>query len=134
MVLWTGCFGNWVRFLTNFKIDPSTWTDCRLYYFLAFFGSHYSSMLLSLMSVEKCFAVYFPLKAKTVCTVRTAKWAAGVAAIVLASYDSVYFCGSGIIYWIVRSLYLFPQSWLFCNSERYRLCSVFIWTIHNNAY
>ena len=39
------------------------------------FGSDYSSMLLVLMSVEKCFAVYFPLKSKTVCTVKTAKWA-----------------------------------------------------------
>ena len=45
------------------------------------------------MSVEKCFAIYFPLKSKTVCTVRTAKWATGVAGIVLASYDSVYFVG-----------------------------------------
>ena len=45
------------------------------------------------MSLEKCFAVYFPLKAKSVCTVRTAKWATGVAGIVLASCDFVYFVG-----------------------------------------
>ena len=48
-------------------------------------------MLLVLMSVEKCFAVYFPLKAKTVCTVRTAKWATGVVGIILAGCDSVFF-------------------------------------------
>ena len=45
------------------------------------------------MSLEKCFTVYFPLKSKTVCTIRTAKWATGVAGIVLAGYDSVYFVG-----------------------------------------
>ena len=45
------------------------------------------------MSLEKCFAVYFPLKAKTVCTVGTAKWATGVVGIVLASCDLVYFVG-----------------------------------------
>ena len=50
-------------------------------------------MLLILMSLQKCFAVYFPLKSKTVCTTRTAKWATGVAGIVLAGYDSVYFVG-----------------------------------------
>ena len=43
------------------------------------------------MSLEKCFAVYFPLKSKTVCTVKTAKWATGVVGFLLAGYDSVYF-------------------------------------------
>ena len=46
-------------------------------------------MLLVLMSVEKCFAVYFPFKSKTVCTVRTAKWATSVVGIILAVYDSI---------------------------------------------
>ena len=43
------------------------------------------------MSLEKCFAVYFPLKSKTVCTVKTAKWATGIVGFILAGYDSVYF-------------------------------------------
>ena len=42
------------------------------------------------MSLEKCFAVYFPLKSKTICTVRTAKWTTGVVGVILAGYDSVY--------------------------------------------
>ena len=45
------------------------------------------------MSIEKCFAVYFPLKSKTVCTVRTAKWTTGIVGIVLAGYDLLYFVG-----------------------------------------
>ena len=48
-------------------------------------------MLLVLMSLEKCFAVYFPLKAKTVCTVKTAKWATGIVGVILAGYNSIYF-------------------------------------------
>ena len=47
-------------------------------------------MLLVLMSLEKCFAVYFPLKAKTVCTVKTAKWTTGIVGVMLAGYDSIY--------------------------------------------
>ena len=43
------------------------------------------------MSVEKCFAVYFPLKSKAVCTVRTAKWATGIVGIILAGYNSLEF-------------------------------------------
>ena len=51
-------------------------------------------MPLVLMSVEKCFAVYFPLKAKTICTVKTAKWASGVVGIVLAGFNSLQFVDS----------------------------------------
>ena len=45
------------------------------------------------MSLEKCFAVYFPLKSKTVCTVKTAKLSTGVAGFALAGYEFVYFVG-----------------------------------------
>ena len=43
------------------------------------------------MSIEKCFAVYFPLKSKTVCTVKTAKWVTGVVGVILAGYNLVHF-------------------------------------------
>ena len=43
------------------------------------------------MSLKKCFAVHFPLKSKTVCTVRTAKWATGIVGVILASYNLHWF-------------------------------------------
>ena len=43
------------------------------------------------MSLEKCFAVYFPLRSKTVCTVRIAKWTTGVVGIVLAAFNVINF-------------------------------------------
>ena len=48
-------------------------------------------MLLVMMSIEKCFAVYFPLKAKTFCTIKTAKWATGTVGVILAGYALVSF-------------------------------------------
>ena len=90
MVLWSGCFVTWIKILTRGQIVPDMWTDCKLGYFLFFFGRHYSSMLLVLMSLEKCFVIYFPLKSKTVCTVKTAKWATGVVGVILAGYDLQY--------------------------------------------
>ena len=89
VVLWSGCFGGWVRYLTHNRTDIRKWTDCKLYYFMYDFGRHYSSMLLVLMSMEKCFAVYFPFKSKTFCTVKTAKWATGIVGAILAVYDSI---------------------------------------------
>ena len=43
------------------------------------------------MSVEKFFALYFPLKTKTVCTVKTAKRVTIVAAVIFAAFDSQFF-------------------------------------------
>ena len=43
------------------------------------------------MSVEKCFAVYFPLKSKAVCTVKTAKWSTGIVGVILAGYNMLFF-------------------------------------------
>ena len=91
VVLWSGCFVKWIEILTRGRVVPNTWTDCKLSFYLFYFGRHYSSMLLVLMSIEKCFAVYFPLKSKTVCTVRTAKWATGIMGVVLAGYNIVQF-------------------------------------------
>ena len=45
-------------------------------------------MLLVLMTLEKCFAVYFPLQVKTVCTVKTAMWTSGISEVVLGGYNN----------------------------------------------
>ena len=47
--------------------------------------------VITLISLEKCFAVYFPIKSKTLCTLKTAKWMTGIIRIILLGYDSVYF-------------------------------------------
>ena len=91
VVLWSYCFGYWVRSLTRGRVHPITWADCRLGYFLFIFGRQYSSMLLVLMSLEKCFAVYFPLKSIAVCTAKTAKWATGIVGVILSGYDLMCF-------------------------------------------
>ena len=90
VVLCSGCFFALFRHLSRGQIDPRLWTGCKLDMFTFYFGRQYSSMLLVLMSIEKCFAVFFPLKAKTVCTVKTAKWATGIVGFILAGYDSLY--------------------------------------------
>ena len=41
--------------------------------------------------MKKCLAVYFPLKSKTIRTVKTAKWATGIVGVILAISDSAYF-------------------------------------------
>ena len=90
-MLLIGAFTGWVGHLTRWTIDPFTWTNCKLGYFLYEFGSQYSSMLIAVMSIEKFFALYFPLKAKSYCTVGTAKWVTGILAFIMAGFNSPIF-------------------------------------------
>ena len=89
-MLWVGAFVAWFRYLTKWKVDPWQWADCKLSFFFFYFFRHYSSSLLIAMSIEKFFALYFPFKSKTVCTVKTAKWVTGVSALIFLSYDVQY--------------------------------------------
>ena len=43
------------------------------------------------MSIEKFFALYFPLKVKTICTVRTAKWVCLITGLIFFTFDSQFF-------------------------------------------
>ena len=87
-LLWTGGFVHWVSYLTKWRQDPAVWTWCKIYDFLYFFCRHYSSGLLVFMSIEKFFALYFPLKSKLVCTVKTAKWVCGISAVLYGAYNA----------------------------------------------
>ena len=86
-VLWSGAFIVWVAYLTRWKIDLFAWTNCGLGYYLHSCGAQYSSMLLAVMSIEKLFALYFPLKAKSYCTVGTAKWVTSILAVAIAGFN-----------------------------------------------
>ena len=47
--------------------------------------------MLVIMSVEKCFALYFPHKAKVICTVKNAKWISLGVGIVFLIFDGKFF-------------------------------------------
>ena len=83
---WNGFFC-----LTNYTVNVFLWADCKLGYFCWYFFNQYSSVLLVMISVEKCIVVYFPLKVKNICTVKTAKWACLVAAFIIAAFNSQWF-------------------------------------------
>ena len=80
----------WFGHLSRWTFDPRQYTDCKLTFFLLYFFRHYSSSVLVLMALEKFFALYFPLRSKSVCTVKTAKWATGSAGVVFFAFNTQY--------------------------------------------
>ena len=89
--LWVGGFVGWVRYVTEWTVNPRIWGDCKLYKFLFFFCEHYSSALLVIMSIEKFFALYFPLKTRSVCTVLTARWVSVGTALIFIIFNAQAF-------------------------------------------
>ena len=77
----------WAGHLSRRTIDLDAFTDCKLGYFLFYFGGDYSSIILAVMSVEKFFALYFPLKAKSYCTAGTAKWVTSILAFTIGGLN-----------------------------------------------
>ena len=90
-MLWTDCFGIWILYLSGRKINPSTWLDCKLFFFILLFSLHSSSGLLTAMCIEKFFAFYFPLKTRSICTVSMAKKVTIVLVFVLAAINMQHF-------------------------------------------
>ena len=81
----------WIFVVTNYKVNIFTWTDCKFAYFLFYFFQHFSSALLVIMSVEKFFVLYFPLKTKRICTVKIAKRVVFIAALLYIAFESQFF-------------------------------------------
>ena len=86
-MLWTGGICVCLHNLTRFRVNPFTWTDCKVGYLLFSFCSQYSSALLMAMTVEKCIVLYFPLQTKSICRVSTAKKICAAEALLLLVFN-----------------------------------------------
>ena len=81
----------WVIYLSRATINPYVWTDCKLGMFLFFFCRDHSSTILTIMSVEKFFGLYFPLKTRSICTIRTAKCVTSISALIFLAFNCQIF-------------------------------------------
>ena len=71
----------WSLHFTSHK-ENSGW-ECRIYLTVFYFSIHYSVTLLVAMTAEKFVAVWFPLKATYLCTVRNARIIIGCTLVII---------------------------------------------------
>ena len=69
------------------RSTPFTWLDCKFFFSLAPFSAELSSCLLAIMCIEKFFALYFPLKTRSICTVAIAKRVTFTVVLILAGLN-----------------------------------------------
>ena len=91
VVLWSDCLPVWVTYLSGGTIKPETWLNCKLVYFVLLFSLNCSSCLLTVMCIEKFFALYFPLKTRSICTVAMAKKVTFVLVFILVAFNLQHF-------------------------------------------
>ena len=72
---------------TNFQLDIFVWTGCGFGFFMMYFGFSCSPALLVIISIEKCLALYFPLKTKSVCTVSMARKVSLVTLLIFVGFN-----------------------------------------------
>ena len=82
LMLYIGLLRHCIREYTGVDIRYFTLTGCRIHIFLVYFINHLSAWLLVAVALERFISVWFPFRAKTICTHRNA--ALGVCAIAVA--------------------------------------------------
>ena len=131
-MLWNGAFVGWVGHLSQYTINLDLWTDCKLGFFLHEFAAQYSSMLLAIMSIEKFFALYFPLNAKSYCTIGTAKWVSSILALVIGGLNFpifIWYKSFGRYCYVMKHFNYF----LMLNTLFYTLIPIFSMLLANAA-
>ena len=91
VLLWSSSIPLWILHLTRHTVNPNTWLDCKLFYFAVIFSGQWSSCLLAVMCIEKFFALYFPFKARSICTVTMAKRVIFIVTLILVAIDMQLF-------------------------------------------
>ena len=82
LMLYLGLLRHCIRVFNEVDIREFTLTGCRTHVFLVYFIKHFSAWVLVAVALERFISVWFPFRAKTICTHRNA--ALGVCAIAVA--------------------------------------------------
>ena len=61
----------WMRYTFDFSIENSGTVWCRLIWYLVYAPAHISVWLVTALTAERTYSVYYPRKVKTVCVVKT---------------------------------------------------------------
>ena len=82
LMLYIGLLRRCIKVYNDIDIRDFTLTGCKVHIFLVYFIKHFSAWLLVAVALERFISVWFPFRAKTICTHRNA--ALGVCAIAVA--------------------------------------------------
>ncbi|XP_061172976.1 growth hormone secretagogue receptor type 1-like [Saccostrea echinata] len=120
-VLYISAFKTWITVLTGYELLHQSDAACKILIFLTHFFVHFSAWLIVAVTVERFLAVWFPLRATTMCSLARAKFVTVIIAMIFILINSH-------IFWTAE-LYSLPSGQVRCMSYAYEnlVCKVFPW-------
>lgn len=121
VVLYLSAFKTWITVLTGFELLHQNPASCKILIFLTQFCVHFSAWLIVAVTVERFLAVWFPLRATTMCSLARAKFVTVVIAM-------VFFLINSHVFWTAE-LRTFRNGQVKCMPYAYEnvACKVFPW-------
>lgn len=96
LVLYVSAFKTWVAEVSGFELMRVSDASCKVTTFLVLFGLYVSSWIIVLLTVDRCVAVCFPLRAAWLCTVRHARRLTLALVLVICVYNFHVFWTFGL--------------------------------------
>lgn len=97
LILWTGLFREWIRYLNGKDIRTYGEFGCRLHIFLTYLAFQCSSWFLVTVTVERLIAVLLPHKIKNICNHRNAGIVILVIVILFMFLNGHWFYGFTVV-------------------------------------
>lgn len=121
VVLYISAFKTWIMVLTGFELLHQGPAACKLSIFTTQFCVHFSAWLIVAVTVERFLAVWFPLRATTMCNLARAKFVTVMIAMIFILINSH-------IFWTAK-LHTFRNGQVKCVPYAYEniVCKVFPW-------
>ena len=95
-VLYLGLLRNFIRELYDVDVRDHSEPVCKLHIFLVYFTGHFSAWVLVAVAVERFISVWFPFKAKVLCTRRNGLFALLLLVAILLAADGHFFWTHGV--------------------------------------
>ena len=95
-VLYLGLLRNFIHKIYDVDVRDHSEPVCKLHIFLVYFTSHFSHWVLVAVAVERFIAVWFPFKAKILCTRRNGLFALLLLAAILLAADGHFLLTHGV--------------------------------------
>ena len=95
LMLYLGLLRHCIRVFNEVDIREFTLTGCKVHVFLVYFIKHFSAWLLVAVALERFISVWFPFRAKTICTHRNAAFGVCAIAVALVGINLYFFWTQG---------------------------------------
>lgn len=121
IVLYISAFKTWITVMTGFELLHQGPAACKISIFMTQFCVHFSAWLIVAVTVERFLAVWFPLRATTMCNLARAKFVTVMIAMIFILINSH-------VFWTAK-LHTFHNGQVKCVPYAYEniVCKVFPW-------